>query len=46
MAWERDDLWGVASIVVGVTFGLLAFLKMKTGKMNKTINKEEKGSQE
>jgi len=41
MAWQRDDLWGVASIVIGVTFGLLAFLKMKTGKMNKTILKEE-----
>jgi len=41
MAWDRDDLWGVASIVVGVTFGFLAFVKMKTGKMNKTINKEE-----
>jgi len=41
MAWERDDLWGVVSIVVGVTFGFLAFLKMRTGKMNKTILKEE-----
>ena len=40
MAWERDDFWGMASIVLGVTFGLLAFMKMKTGKMNKTINKE------
>ena len=41
MAWERDDFWGVASIVVGVTFGFLAFVKMKTGKMNKTINKDD-----
>jgi len=38
MAWQRDDLWGVLSIVVGVTFGLLAFLKMKMGKMNKDLN--------
>ena len=40
MAYERDDYWGVASIFVGVTFGLLAFLKMQSGKMNKSINKE------
>lgn len=38
MAWERDDFFGVASIVVGVTFGFLAFVKMKTGKMNKDLN--------
>jgi len=25
--------------MVGVTFGLLAFLKMKRGEMNKTIHK-------
>ena len=40
MAWERGDMWGVASIIVGVSFGLLAFIKMKTGKMNKTILKD------
>ena len=40
MAYERDDFWGVLSICVGVTFGLLAFLKMQSGKMNKSINKE------
>lgn len=39
MAWQRDDLWGVASIVVGVTFGFLAFLKMRKGEMNKDLNK-------
>jgi len=39
MAYERDDYWGVLSIMVGVTFGLLAFLKMKRGDMNKNINK-------
>ncbi|MDQ7041966.1 MAG: hypothetical protein Q9M34_00390 [Sulfurimonas sp.] len=42
MAYQRDDMWGVASIFIGVTFGLLAFLKMKSGKMNKNINKAEK----
>ena len=39
MAYERDDSWGVASIVVGVTFGLLAYFKMRSGKMNKTLEK-------
>ena len=41
MAWERDDFWGVVSIVIGVTFGFLAMLKMKKGEMNKSLNKEE-----
>lgn len=45
MAYERDDLLGVASIFIGVTFGLLAFLKMKRGDMYRDINvkKEVKG---
>jgi len=38
MAYERDDFLGVVSIVVGVTFGVLAFLKMKKGEMNKSLN--------
>lgn len=42
MAYERDDFWGVISIALGVTFGFLAFLKMKQGKMQKSINKEKK----
>ena len=41
MAYERDDFWGMFSIAIGVTFGLLAFLKMKNGKMNKTLDKEK-----
>ena len=41
MAWQREDMWGVASIAIGVTFGLLAFLKMKHGKMNKNLDKNE-----
>jgi hypothetical protein len=40
MAYERDDFLGMLSISIGVTFGLLAFLKMKRGDMNKTLNKE------
>ena len=39
MAWERDDIYGVISIVIGVTFGVLAFLKMKKGEMNKSLKK-------
>jgi len=41
MAYERDDFWGVFSIIVGVSFGVLAFLKMKNGKMNKSLNEEK-----
>ena len=41
MAYERDDFLGMASIAIGVTFGILAFMKMKTGKMKKTIIKED-----
>ena len=41
MAYERDDMWGVSSIVIGVSFGFLAFMKMKSGKMSKSIRKEE-----
>jgi hypothetical protein len=41
MAYEKDDFLGIASIIVGVSFGLLAFLKMRNGKMKKNINIEE-----
>ena len=41
MAYERDDFWGVVSIIIGVIFGFLAFLKMRNGDMKKTIKKEE-----
>jgi len=41
MAWEREDFWGMTSIIMGVTFGFLAMLKMKRGDMNKSLNKEE-----
>jgi hypothetical protein len=40
MAYEQDDFYGMLSILLGVTFGLLAFLKMKSGKMNRSLNKE------
>ena len=41
MAYERDDFWGVVSIIVCVSFGLLSFLKMRNGEMNKSLNKED-----
>ena len=41
MAYERDDYIGVVFIVIGVTFGFLAFLKMRNGQMNKNLNKEK-----
>ena len=40
MAYQRDDFWGMLSIILGVTFGVLAFLKMKNGEMNKTLHKD------
>ena len=40
MAYEDGDFFGVGSILVGVTFGFLAFLKMKSGQMKKSITKE------
>lgn len=43
MAYERDDILGMVSIFVGVSFGLLAFLKMRNGKMSKSISKMKKG---
>ena len=41
MAYEREDFWGMSSIIVGVTFGFFAYLKMKNGSMKKNLNKEE-----
>ena len=41
MAYQRDDFWGVVSIIVGVTFGFLAFIKMKRGEMNRSLNSED-----
>jgi len=38
MAWQRDDMWGVSSIFLGVSFGFLAFLKMRKGSMSKDLN--------
>ncbi len=41
MAYERDDIWGVVSIIIGVIFGFLAFLKMRRGEMKKSLERQE-----
>jgi hypothetical protein len=41
MAYVRDDMLGAFFIIVGTTFGFLAFMKMQRGEMNKSLNKEE-----
>lgn len=41
MAYERQDFWGFLSITAGVTFGILAFLKMRRGEMNKNLNRKK-----
>jgi len=38
MAYEKDDIWGVISISVGVILGFLAFIKMQNGVMSKNLN--------
>lgn len=43
MAYERDDVWGVLSITIGVLLAFLAFIKMQRGDMRKTLNKKEEG---
>jgi len=42
MAYEREDIWGVISITIGVIFGVLAFVKMQNGAMNKSLNEEDR----
>jgi len=41
MAFVRDDYWGAFFIIVGTTLGFLAFMKMRSGEMRKTLNKED-----
>ena len=41
MAYTRDDYVGAFFIIAGTTFGFLAYLKMRNGKMNKTLDKDE-----
>ena len=41
MAYVRDDWVGAGFIVVGTTFGFMAFLKMQKGDMKKNLNDKE-----
>ena len=41
MAYESNDYVGAVFIIIGTTFGFLAYLKMKNGEMNKSLNKED-----
>jgi len=41
MAYIRDDFFGAFFIIVGTAFGFLAFLKMRSGEMHKTLHREE-----
>ena len=40
MAYMRDDYIGTFFVLLGTTLGFLAYLKMKNGEMNKTLDKE------
>lgn len=40
MAYQKDDIIGTAFIIVGTSLGFLAYLKMRNGVMNKSLNKE------
>jgi len=41
LAYEKKDYVGAFFIITGTAFGFLAYTKMKRGKMNKSLNKEE-----
>jgi hypothetical protein len=41
MAYERNDSLGALFIIMGTTFGFLAYMKMRNGEMKKTLHKEE-----
>ena len=41
MAYQREDWLGTFFIIVGTTLGFLAYLKMRNGDMNKSLNKEK-----
>ncbi|MBA1433529.1 MAG: hypothetical protein FAF04_08060 [Epsilonproteobacteria bacterium] len=41
MAYEKQDFVGAGFIIVGTIFGFLAYLKMKDGEMNKSLNEDD-----
>jgi len=42
MAFERQDWTGMVFIISGITFGVLAFIQMHRGVMEKELKKEIK----
>jgi hypothetical protein len=40
MAYERDDYLGMIFIFIGIIFGILAYWKMKSGKMQKELSSD------
>jgi len=40
MALQKEDYIGAVFIFIGMTFGFLAYLKMRSGKMHKNLNKD------
>ena len=41
MAVQKEDMLGAVFIITGTIFGFLAYVKMKSGVMQKSLNKEE-----
>jgi len=41
MAYEKGDMIGAVFIIIGTTFGFLAFLKMRNGAMRKSLSKDD-----
>ncbi len=41
MAYEKSDYVGSIFIIIGTVFGFLAYLKMRNGEMNKSLNKDD-----
>ena len=41
MAYKNSDYIGAFFIIVGTTLGFLAYIKMKNGEMNKSLNRRE-----
>lgn len=41
MAIESNDIIGFILITIGTIFAFLAYIKMRNGEMNKTLNEEE-----
>lgn len=38
LSFQTGDVIGATFVVIGMTFGLIAFIKMNTGKMRKNLH--------